>query len=80
MDDIVSKQDRFTTCFKNLWNNPFCGFRIAEGKPDKHNVLKTSGTFGAAKPVAKPIPKPVKVSDMNSLVNSLITNLFMTVS
>ena len=26
----LSQQDRFTTCFKNLWNNPLSGFRIAE--------------------------------------------------
>ena len=52
---VLKEQDRFTTCFKNLWNNPLWGFSIAERKPDRHNVLKTSGALGAAKPVAKPM-------------------------
>ena len=56
-DCIVEKQDRFTTWFKSLCNNPLWGFRIEEEKPDRHYVLKTSGTFGAGKPVATPVTK-----------------------
>ena len=56
-DCIVEKQDSFTTCSKNLCNNPLWGFRIEEEKPDRHYVLKTSGTFGAGKPVATPVTK-----------------------
>ena len=43
-------QDRFTTCFKNLWNNLFWVLALQKKKSDSFKNqadLKTSGTFGA---------------------------------
>ena len=47
-----------TTCFKKLQNNPLWGFKKAEEKPDRLNVLKTRGENGAQdKPVTKAVTK-----------------------
>ena len=57
------KQDRFTTCFKNLWNNPLGVLVLQKKKSDSfknQTGYKTSRTFGTVKPVSKYVTKPLK--------------------
>ena len=48
---VQFEQDRFTTCFKNMWNNPF--WVSEEQKENKTDSTQYSYAFGAAKPVTK---------------------------
>ena len=66
----VSLQTRqIFNLFQEHMEQPFLGFRIAGEKtkqfkkPDSlenQTVFKTSGAFGAAKPVTKPVTKPLE--------------------
>ena len=41
--------------FQEPVEQPLLSIRIAEKNPDRFNILRTSGTFCATKPVAKPL-------------------------
>ena len=60
----VSLQTRqICNLFQEHIEQPFLGFRIAEEKTKQfknQTVFKTSGAFGAAKPVTKPVTKPLE--------------------
>ena len=45
------------TLFQEPVEQPLLGFMIAEEKPDRLNILKTSSAFGAAKPFTKPLER-----------------------
>ena len=54
----MDEQDRFTTCFKSMWNNPLLSFRIKEEKTQTVLITRQFEKL-AAPSAAKPVTKPV---------------------
>ena len=86
MDWLLIQQDRFTICFKNLWNKPLWVLALQKKKSDSfknQTGLKTSPAFGAVKPVTKYVTRAVTMplgTEKILLMNKSLTYLLTSIS